>query len=107
MAERATSVKHTQGSRTLDDETEDLLTTEEAARYLRLSPRTLERYRMTGEGPEYLKVGGRVFYRKAALDEWLELARRRSTSDPGPPDLSRDHLRRRRPGRDGSARSAR
>ena len=35
----------------------DLLTTEEAAKYLRLSPRTLERYRVTGEGPRFLKVG--------------------------------------------------
>ena len=28
----------------------DLLTTDEGAKYLRLSPRTLERYRVTGEG---------------------------------------------------------
>lgn len=67
-------------------ETNRLLKTEEAARYVRLSPRTLERYRVTGEGPEYLKVGRRVFYRRMKLDEWLERKRRRSTSDPGPPD---------------------
>ena len=61
-----------------------LLTTEEAARTLRLSPRTLERYRITGEGPEFLKVGRRVFYEPHKLDEWLGRKRRRSTSDPGP-----------------------
>ena len=61
-----------------------LLTTHEAAAYLRLSPRTLERYRVTGEGPAYVKLGRRVFYERKALDDWLELRRRRSTSDPGP-----------------------
>ena len=65
-------------------DTARLLTTEEAARYLRLSRRTLERYRVTGEGPEYFKVGRLVSYEIAKLDEWLERKRRRSTSDPGP-----------------------
>ena len=62
----------------------DLMTTEEAALYVRLSPRTLERYRVTGEGPTFLKNGRRVFYRQSDLDQWLENNRRRSTSDPGP-----------------------
>ena len=62
-----------------------LLTTDEAADYLRLSPRTMERYRVTGEGAAYVKLGRRVFYEERALDDWLDLGRRRSTSDPGPP----------------------
>ena len=62
----------------------DLMTTEEAALYVRLSPRTLERYRVTGEGPQFLKVGRLVFYRRCDLDDWLEKTVRRSTSDPGP-----------------------
>ena len=62
----------------------DLLTTEEAARYLTLSPRTLERYRVTGEGPRFLKIGRRVVYRRCDLDAWLKNKIRRSTSDPGP-----------------------
>ena len=52
------------------------LTTNEAADYLRLSPRSLERYRVEGTGPSYLKAGpgkrARVFYRPADLDAWLE-----------------------------------
>ncbi len=28
-----------------------------------ISPRTLERWRWIGEGPAYLKIGGRVVYR--------------------------------------------
>ena len=66
-------------------ETRPLLTTAEAAHHVRLSRRTLERYRVTGEGPEFLKIGRLVFYEESSLDEWLEPKRRRSTSDPGPP----------------------
>ena len=33
-----------------------------AARW-RISPRTLERWRWTGEGPAFIKIGGRVIYR--------------------------------------------
>jgi len=36
--------------------------TELAARW-KISPRTLERWRWVGEGPQYLKIGGRVIYR--------------------------------------------
>ena len=62
----------------------DLLTTEEAAAHVGVSPRTLERYRVTGAGPRFLKVGRKVLYRLADLDAWLESRVRRSTSDPGP-----------------------
>lgn len=69
----------------------DLLTTGEAAKYLRLSPRTLERYRVTGEGPRFLKVGRLVFYHQSALDHWLKNKSRKSTSAPGPePDSDPD-----------------
>ena len=60
------------------------MTTTEAAPYVRLSPRTLERHRVTGEGPQFLKVSRLAFYRQADLDKWLEKTVRRSTSDPGP-----------------------
>ena len=33
-----------------------------AARW-NLSPRTLERWRFTGEGPQFVKIGARVVYR--------------------------------------------
>ena len=62
----------------------ELLTTGEAANDLRLSPRTLERYRVTGAGPRFLKIGRRVVYRRSDLDGWLKTKSRRSTSDPGP-----------------------
>ena len=36
--------------------------TELAARW-KISPRTLDRWRWVGEGPQLLKLGGRVIYR--------------------------------------------
>ena len=35
--------------------------------FLGLSPRTLDRYRVTGEGPTFFKFGSRVRYSKADL----------------------------------------
>jgi hypothetical protein len=39
------------------------LTQIELAQRWRISPRTLERWRWLHEGPQYLKIGGRVVYR--------------------------------------------
>lgn len=60
-----------------------LMTTGQAARYVCLSPRTLERYRVTGEGPKFLKIGRWVRYRVEDLDAWLAGCARASTSDDG------------------------
>jgi hypothetical protein len=35
-----------------------------------LSPRTLERWRWLKQGPEYLKIGGRVVYRLEAIEAY-------------------------------------
>lgn len=35
----------------------------ELSRRWSISPRTLERWRWLGQGPRYLKIGGRVVYR--------------------------------------------
>ena len=59
------------------------LKTKEAAAYLGVSPRTLEKYRVTGGGPPFHKVFTRVVYDAADLDEWLQGCRRSSTSDGG------------------------
>ena len=58
----------------------DVLTTNEAAHYLRLGKPTLDRFRLTGEGPLYAKLGGAVRYRRADLDKWLESRLVASTS---------------------------
>jgi hypothetical protein len=46
------------------------LTNDEAADYLRLSPRTLEKQRVIGGGPRFRKFGRRVMYAVADLDTW-------------------------------------
>ena len=46
------------------------LTQQEAAAYLRLSPRTLERHRVEGTGSRFVKLGRRVLYRRSDLDDW-------------------------------------
>lgn len=65
------------------------LTQEDAAGLLRLSPRTLERFRVEGRGPRYLKFGRRVMYRRSDLDTWAQAQVRTSTSDRGPGDDGR------------------
>jgi Helix-turn-helix domain len=44
------------------------LTQLDVARRWRISPRTLERWRWIGGGPQYLRVGGRVIYRLADIE---------------------------------------
>ncbi|WP_374452899.1 helix-turn-helix transcriptional regulator [Phenylobacterium sp.] len=60
-----------------------LLRTPEAARYLGLSGRTLEKHRTFGTGPAYKKIGGRVVYALGDLQSWADRGSRVSTSDPG------------------------
>ena len=48
-----------------------LLDQREAARLLRLSERTLERLRLQGGGPLYVKAGRAVRYRETDLEAWI------------------------------------
>jgi predicted DNA-binding transcriptional regulator AlpA len=57
--------------------------TVEAATYLGLSARTLEKHRTYGTGPIYRKLGNRVVYAIKEIEAWVELGTRHSTSDPG------------------------
>ena len=59
------------------------LRTPEAARWLGISGRTLEKHRIYGTGPVYRKIGGRVVYRVDDLERWVDKGRRTLTSDPG------------------------
>jgi Helix-turn-helix domain len=64
-----------------------LHTTLSAGRYLGgvrpIPTRTLERWRQTGEGPRFIRLGRQVRYRQSDLDAWLESRVRSSTSDLG------------------------
>jgi hypothetical protein len=58
------------------------LCTKEAARFLSLSARTLEKHRTYGTGRLYRKIGGRVVYAVADLQAWADSGLKTSTSDP-------------------------
>ena len=59
------------------------LRTKEAARFIAVSPHTLEKHRIYGTGPQYSKIGGRIIYAVTDLGEWAERGARRAASDPG------------------------
>lgn len=61
----------------------EFLTTEEAAAFLRLSPRTLEKQRVLGGGPRFRKFGARVLYAAVDLRAWADGRTYGMTSDPG------------------------
>ena len=52
-----------------------------AGAFLGLSVRTLERFRVNGRGPKYLKLGRRIAYARDDLTAWADSQRRSSTSD--------------------------
>ena len=58
------------------------LTNIEAAAFLRLSPRTLEKQRVIGGGPRFRKFGRRVMYAIVDLETWADARSFEMTSDP-------------------------
>lgn len=48
------------------------LSTPEAAQYLNLAKRTLERWRLIDAGPPWRKFGRRVVYNRDILEKWAE-----------------------------------
>ena len=56
-----------------------LLTQREAASILSISVRSLERMRVTGLGPRYVKVRSSVRYQQEALERWVAAQERGST----------------------------
>ncbi|MBK8158739.1 MAG: helix-turn-helix domain-containing protein [Rhodospirillaceae bacterium] len=57
-----------------------LFSEREAAQYLSLSPRTLQQWRWTGDGPRFVKLGRRVAYSIHELDNFVTARIRQSTS---------------------------
>lgn len=58
-----------------------ILRTPDAASYVGLAASTLEKARLTGWGPRYVKLGRIVGYDVQDLDRWLEARKRGSTSE--------------------------
>lgn len=57
-----------------------IMTTEEAAEYLRMSRQWLEIARYKGDGPPFIKLPRMVRYRKRDLDKWIEKRIRNSST---------------------------
>jgi excisionase family DNA binding protein len=59
---------------------QQVIDTPGAAKYLGLSPATLETMRSKGRGPKFVKLGTAVRYRLSDLDEYLSARVVQSTS---------------------------
>jgi hypothetical protein len=57
------------------------LRTGPAADYLGYAESTLEKKRLTGDGPPFIKLGRVIVYDTRDLDDWLVARRATSTSD--------------------------
>lgn len=51
---------------------EDLLSEAELATELRVSERTIKRWRALPDGLPYVALGGRIFYRRSSVRAWIE-----------------------------------
>lgn len=60
-----------------------LHTDREASEYLKMSQSYLAHLRVSGFGPDYIKMGRAVRYSRDALDRWLNSKTRRHTSQEG------------------------
>jgi predicted DNA-binding transcriptional regulator AlpA len=61
-----------------------VLRTPDAAKYIGLTASTLEKMRLSGGGPRFVRLGARaVGYAIGDLDSFIDGRRRTSTSDPG------------------------
>ena len=69
----------------MGDDAWQYMGTRELASLLGLSPRTLDRYRVSGGGPKYHKFGNRVRYARDDIEAWAAERRFSSTSDAGSP----------------------
>ena len=75
------------------------LSTPQAAERLGISPRTLEQYRRTGEGPVFHRFGYLVRYLAADIDAWAAARRRITTAEEGNARWERVRSHTRRPPR--------
>lgn len=57
------------------------LTNRGAAAYLGLTENYIAKLRVTGTGPTYIKIRGRILYSPDDLDDWLNAHKRTSTSE--------------------------
>lgn len=59
----------------------NLMTTDEAAGYLKVARQTLAIWRLRGFGPTYAKLGKKIVYDRAVLDAFLAANTHSSTTE--------------------------
>ena len=74
----------------------DLLNREEAAIYTGVSDSWLARHAYDGLGPPLIRLGGRIYYRRDSLDDWIDaqeqscpVVSKSATSAPSPSSAAR------------------
>ena len=65
----------------------DLLEPAEVARLIKRPASWFAKLRMTDSGPKFLKVGGKVRYRRQDIEEWLAVCERASSVQTHTDDL--------------------
>lgn len=60
---------------------ENLISAEDAAMKLNISPSTLAKMRLSGSSPRYIKLGRRVAYRTSDIERWVSEQCFSSTSE--------------------------
>ena len=71
---------HTAVNETAVDYLDGFIDETQAADFLCQSVRTIQKWRVTGFGPEFYKSGRSIRYRRRDLLEWANTRRRSSTS---------------------------
>jgi hypothetical protein len=61
----------------------------DASREYGIPVRTLQGWRMRGGGPEYIKCGRSVRYRRDSIERWLDSRTCRNTSEAGNKEANR------------------
>ena len=61
------------------------INTKQAADYIPCSKSTLDKLRVKGGGPIFVKVGRSIRYDTVDLDKWIAARKRASTSETAPP----------------------
>jgi predicted DNA-binding transcriptional regulator AlpA len=68
---------------------DNLIQSKDLALMLDISPKTLERWRYQGTGPQYKKIGRRVYYALSDLEDYLEKQTFQSTAEYSATNISK------------------